>query len=105
MGRGKDDNLMLGRAMSYTGSIPVRIPAKTNSEVRAVASVTQRTPGALLAEAWEAYITAHREELERDFNAIGEFLREGDTESLSKFLQRNAEAQADEMMRKAGLTD
>ena len=91
--------------MSYTGSIPVRIPAKTNSEVRAVASVTQRTPGALLAEAWDAYITAHREELERNFNTIGQFLHEGDTEGLSVFLQRNAEVRADEMMRKAGLTD
>jgi hypothetical protein len=105
MGQRQTSNFMAGRAMAETGSIPVRIPASVCSQVRAIGGVTQRTPGALLAAAWEEYFENHREELENDFETIGRLLREGDTEGLVAFTERGAEARVDAMMRTAGLGD
>lgn len=104
MEQGQDVDLKAGRrAMTPKGSTTIRIPASLFSQVRAIGSVTCRTPGALLADAWKEYFEAHHEELEQDFETIGRLLREGDTEGLVAFTERGAEARVDAMMCAAGL--
>lgn len=100
MGKG-DDDLKLGRRMAST--VPVRVPADTYAYVKAVGGMTQRSPGTLLAEAWQEYIERHREEFERDFAMIGQLIREGNTEGLVAFMEQGAEAEAAAMMRAVGL--
>ena len=105
MGRGENRDFMASRTMALTGSTPVRIPADVCLQVRAIGSVTRRTPGSLLAEAWKEYFEAHREELERDFDTMRHLIREGDTDGLVAFMQKGSRAEAESMMRDAGLTD
>jgi len=46
----------------------------------------------------------HRDEAERDFETVASLLRQGDSDGLVAHLQQGAEAEAEAMMRAAGLT-
>ncbi|MFL5886708.1 MAG: hypothetical protein ACJ77M_16685 [Thermoleophilaceae bacterium] len=76
-------------------SVVVRLPEELYESAKRIAALQGRQPSDVLAEAWEQYLSAHREDFANDFEHAAELLRAGDTDGLMKFATRSARARAE----------
>jgi hypothetical protein len=70
------------------------LPEPLRRDVKALAEMQGREPGALLATAWQEFITANKEQLAADHRELQDALKRGDTEQLAELSKRYAKKQA-----------
>jgi len=75
-------------------SIAVRIPKETHSSTRAAAALRGKTPGEMIAEAWDEYLANHRDEFSSDLEKAAQLVKAGDFDGLAKHASRDAESRA-----------
>jgi predicted transcriptional regulator len=82
-------------------STTVRVPEEVNEAIKRIAAVQGRSPGDLIAEAWNDYLQKHREQFAADFQEAAALIREGDTEGLARLASRSVAARAEAAARAA----
>jgi len=64
-------------------------------DVRALADMQGREPGALLASAWHEFLDTHRDQLAADHDALRAAIKSGDKDELARFSKRYSKKQAE----------
>jgi hypothetical protein len=71
------------------------IPAEIRDSVVTLAERQGVTPEEVVAQAWSEYFARHRQELQGEFDRIGEMIRSGDTEALVDYTASDIDERAD----------
>jgi hypothetical protein len=71
------------------------LPQPLRRDVRALAEMQGREPGALLASAWHEFLDTHKEQLSADHEQLREALKSGDKDELARFSKRYSKKQAE----------
>jgi len=75
-------------------SHPVRVERGTYEEVQGASRLLGRTPGELLARAWDQY--KRTDEFREEFHHVQQIIESGDLGELTRHLDERADAWADE---------
>lgn len=70
------------------------LPEPLRHDVKALAGMQVREPGAALATAWQELLGAHKEQLATDHRELQEAMKRGDKEELARLSKRYAKKQA-----------
>jgi len=76
-------------------TVAVRIPDDIHADVKAVAALRGKTPGAMLAQAWLEFTDRHRGQISADFEAVARMFREGDREGLADLSRQTRRERAE----------
>ncbi len=76
-------------------TVAVRISEDIHADVKAVAAMRGKTPGAMLAQAWIDFTERHRDELSADFDAVARMFREGDRKGLAELSRQTRRGRAE----------
>lgn len=71
------------------------IPAEIRDSVATLAEQQGVTPEKVVAQAWREYLARHREELQQEFEHVGEMIRAGDTEALVDYTMSDIDERAE----------
>jgi hypothetical protein len=72
----------------------MRVPSDVQQEATQIAALRRQQPAQVLAEAWNEYMTNHREEFAADLEKAAAVLRNGSLDDLAELASRNVEARA-----------
>jgi metal-responsive CopG/Arc/MetJ family transcriptional regulator len=76
-------------------SVVVRLPEDLYANVKKIAALQGRQPSDVLTEAWQQYLSKHRDELAASFEEAAALLRSGDTAGLTELASRSVETRAE----------
>lgn len=76
-------------------TVAVRISEDIHADVKAVAAMRGKTPGAMLAQAWLEFTDRHRGEISSDFEAVARMFREGDRAGLAELSRQTRRERAE----------
>jgi len=76
-------------------SVVARLPEDLYANVKKIAALQGRQPSDVLIEAWEQYMTTHREELASRFEEAAALIRAGDTAGLTEFASQSVKDRAE----------
>ncbi len=76
-------------------TVAVRIPDDIHGDVKAIAAMRGKTPGAMLAQAWIEFTERHRAEISEEFDAVARMFREGDREGLAELSRQSRRERAE----------
>lgn len=75
-------------------SHPVRVPEGIVSQLRVVSAVFGRSPGDVLADAFNEYLAHHREELREQFELAQKYVLSGDIDTMMDVTQSSRQRRA-----------
>lgn len=76
------------------------LPPDLRSHVSALAAMQGREPAAVLADAWNEFISKHASDLSREYERVADMMRQGDKKGVADYTARHASRRARSLTQK-----